>query len=193
MNTTAQTPAPGPAPAPPNEETCRVLQLLGKDHLGPEVIDRLAALDGVGPLLGRIVTGSQPAGDYERENAIYALGMIGADAAVPDLAHVLWQGEPDSQLLAARALGRIGNPAALAELRRLYHGTAAADLTAPQPDREPGAPRFAWNAGAPRVAETGGAWHNAAQATGNPQAGMPVSVRPLPSAVALELRDILAR
>ncbi len=189
MTLTTPPPAPGLAPAPLHAGTGRVLQLLGKDHLGPEVIHSLAALDGVVPLLGRIATGAQAANCYERENAIYALGMIGAEAAVPDLAHVLWQGEPNSQLLAARALGRIGNPAALAELRRLYHGTAAADLTPPAPLPYEGRGESV----TPRIAEPSGAWQTSIHRASNGHSGLPAPAHPLPSAVALELRDILAR
>ncbi len=185
---------PSPAahlPLPSPDVPARVLHLLGKDHLGPEVIHSLAALDGVGPLLGQVATGVQPASCYERENAIYALGMLGADTAVPDLARVLWSSDPNSQLLAARALGRIGSPAALAELRRLYHGTAAADLTPPAPLPYEG--RGGQAPPVPRIAESGGAWQTSTHGASDGHGGMPAGTRPLPSAVALELRDILAR
>lgn len=175
----------------PSAVPARMLQLLGKDHLGPEVIQSLAALDGVVPLLGRVATGDHPAGCYERENAIYALGMLGADAAVPDLARVLWSSDASSQLLAARALGRIGSPAALAELRRLYHGTAAADLTPPTPLPHEGRGEPA--SVALRIAERGGAGQTSPTGSGDGYAGLPRPAHPLPSAVALELRDILAR
>ncbi len=180
-------PAAGGA-APPADIPARVLQLLAKDHLGPAVIRSLAALDGVVPLLAGLATGAQPSGCYERENAIYALGMLGADAAVPDLVHILWIADPNEQLLAARALGRIGNATALAELRRRYQGYTA--LTPPVPPSYTGrAEPSDWAPPAPRIAEASGAWPTAAP----PEAGNGAGTRALPSALALELRDILAR
>lgn len=115
-------------PRPP-DTAGQVRLLLGKDHLGPDVIRTLAALgDEVVPALGAIATGTRPAPAYERENAIYVLGMIGRDGAVDYLTQVLWTPDLNLQVLAARALGRIGSPPALAELRRLYNGAVPRPL-----------------------------------------------------------------
>ncbi len=58
-------------------------------------------------MLGAIATGERPASAYERENAVYVLGMLGQDSAVDPLARVLWDSNLNTQVLAARALGRI--------------------------------------------------------------------------------------
>lgn len=78
-------------------------------------VGRLAALalgcmgpDAVGPLRGVLASTKTS----QREDAIYALGMIGADAAaaVPDLIAALSDGEPEVRRRAAYALGQIGAP-----------------------------------------------------------------------------------
>jgi|SRR5579859_2132475 len=174
-----------PPPAAPaiwaGDPAGRVLKLLGKDHLGPDVIQGLASMGGeIIPLLGSVATGERPADPYQQENALYVLGMLGQDSAVPALARVLWGSDPNLQLLAARALGRIGSPAALAELRRLYNGyqAPAADGLDAGPDADPGATLPAPDQPA-AVRRALAGW------------GQPAAPRPMPPALALELRDIL--
>jgi len=147
--------------------------LLGKDHLGPDVVHTIERMgDGVIPMLGTIATGEQPADEYERENAIYVLGMIGQDQAVDYLSRVLWSPDLNLQVLAARALGRIGSPEALAELQRLYKGYR---LPAPIPAPPTAADSDATRPAADRVKEPA-------------RRALP---RPIPAPLALELRDIL--
>ncbi len=168
--------APRPQVQAPVDTTGRVIKLLGKDHIGTDVIRTIAGMGAdIIPTLGAIATGERPAGTYERENAIYVLGMLGQDSAIDDLAQVLWDSNLNLQVLAARALGRVGNRgngAAIDLLRRVYNG-----YWGPSAD-EPEAAR-------PAADSPGGARLNLRSWSGQ------ATPTPLPSALAMEIRDIL--
>lgn len=160
----------------PVDITGRVIKLLGKDHIGPDVIRTIAGMgEDVIAVLGAVATGERPASAYERENAVYVLGMLGQDSAVDPLARVLWDPNLNTQVLAARALGRIGhrgNQEALDLLRRVYNG-----YWGPSAD-EPEAAR-------PAADSPGGARVNLRSWAGQ------TTPTPLPPALAMEIRDIL--
>jgi hypothetical protein len=104
----------------------QLLQQLGKDHISVETINYLVAAGGksrVLPILGKIAVGEvEGTSCYERSNAIYILGMMKDPAAVPWLTALLGHTDVDLQILAVRALGRIGGEQALEPVRRLYNG-----------------------------------------------------------------------
>lgn len=104
----------------------QVLQQLGKDHINTDTIRHMVAAGGkqeVLPVLGELAQGAVPGEThYEQANAIYVLGMIKDPAAVHWLEPLLGRASEDLQILAVRALGRIGGDAALAPVRRLYNG-----------------------------------------------------------------------
>jgi hypothetical protein len=91
-----------------------------------DTINYLVAAGGkrrVLPILGQIALGEvEGAGCYERSNAIYVLGMMKDPAAVPWLTTLLTHSDVDLQILAVRALGRIGGEQALEPVRRMYNG-----------------------------------------------------------------------
>jgi hypothetical protein len=108
------------------------MKLLQKDHVGPDVIHAIEHMDAdVVDLLGGIATATRPANSYQRENAVYVLGMLGRHDAIVYLERLLGSPDLNLRVLAARALGRIGTPAALAPLRRLYNGTAGCGTLPP--------------------------------------------------------------
>jgi hypothetical protein len=152
---------------PADELEQQLRQQLGKDHISVETIRYLSAAGGknrVLPLLGRIAVG-EVAGTtcYERSNAIYVLGMMKDPAAVPWLTTVLGEPDVDLQILAVRALGRIGGDQALEPVRRLYNGPRRCVDGAPGGEAKP--------AVADGLAET--------------------LSTPIAPALALEMRDVL--
>jgi hypothetical protein len=111
---------------PTDDMERQLLQQLGKDHISVDTINYLVAAGGkrrVLPILGQIALGEvEGAGCYERSNAIYVLGMMKDPAAVPWLTTLLTHSDVDLQILAVRALGRIGGEQALEPVRRMYNG-----------------------------------------------------------------------
>src|SRR5215212_2105003 len=104
----------------------QLLQQLNKDHINMETIQRLVKAAGgkksILPLLGSIASGTMPDETwYEQANAIYVLGMIKDPAAIPWLTSLLGDDDADLQVLAVRALGRIGGDQALEPVRQLYN------------------------------------------------------------------------
>jgi hypothetical protein len=109
-----------------DELTEQLLHQLNKDHIGAETIQRMVRAAGgkksLVPLLGHIASGEEPGESwYEQANAIYVLGMMKDPAAIPWLTHLLGTADIDLQILAVRALGRIGGDQALEPVRRLYN------------------------------------------------------------------------
>src|SRR5438034_4305142 len=108
--------------------TQQLLHQLGQDHINLDAIRQLATAAGkrrLLPLLGQIATGALPdETSYHQANAIYTLGMMRDPAAVPWLAPLLDVPDPDVQVLAVRALGRIGGEEALEPVRRRYNRPA---------------------------------------------------------------------
>ncbi len=145
----------------------QLLQQLGKDHMSVDTIKYLVAAGGksrVLPLLGQIALGELDGTTcYQRSNAIYVLGMVKDPAAVPYLTALLGHTDVDLQILAVRALGRIGGDQALEPVRRLYNG--------PRRGAEPGSTGSAKRVLADSLAEA--------------------LSSPVPPALALEMRDVL--
>lgn len=109
-----------------DELTEQLLHQLNKDHIGTETIQRMVRAAGgkksLVPLLGSIAGGAAPGETwYEQANAVYVLGMIKDPAAIPWLTRLLGTADIDLQILAVRALGRIGGDQALEPVRRLYN------------------------------------------------------------------------
>jgi hypothetical protein len=157
----------GPRQWHADEMEQQLLQQLGKDHISVETINYLIAAGGknrVLPILGKIAVGEiEGTSCYERSNAIYVLGMMKDAAAVPWLTALLGHADVDTQILAVRALGRIGGEQALEPVRRLYNG-----------------PRR----GLDHVTD-GEAKHVAADSLAG------AISTPIPPALALEMRDVL--
>lgn len=111
---------------PSDEMEQQLLQQLGKDHISVDTINYLIAAGGkrrVLPILGKIAQGEVEGTEcYERSNAIYVLGMMKDPAAVPWLTPLLVNPDVNLQILAVRALGRIGGEQALEPVRRMYNG-----------------------------------------------------------------------
>jgi hypothetical protein len=99
---------------------------LNKDHIERDTIRWMVQAAGgkksLVPLLGSIASGAEPGESwYEQANAIYVLGMMKDPAAIPWLTRLLGTADIDLQILAVRALGRIGGDQALEPVRRLYN------------------------------------------------------------------------
>ena len=109
-----------------DELTEQLLHQLNKDHIETDTIQRIVRAAGgkksLVPLLGNIASGAAPGESwYEQSNAIYVLGMMKDPAAIPWLTRLLGTADIDLQILAVRALGRIGGDQALEPVRRLYN------------------------------------------------------------------------
>jgi HEAT repeat protein len=117
-------------------------------------------------LLGKIALGEiEGVSCYERTNAIYVLGMMKDPAAVPWLTTLLCHSDLDLQILAVRALGRIGGDQALEPVRRMYNG--------PRRGLEQGTNGETKHFAADSLAEA--------------------LTTPIPPALALEMRDVLGQ
>src|SRR5689334_15033218 len=83
--------APRPQVQAPVDTTGRVIKLLGRDHIGTDVIRTSAGMGAeLVPTLAAIAPGERPTGAEKRENAIYVLRMLGQHSAIDYLARVLW-------------------------------------------------------------------------------------------------------